>query len=96
MEFQRRAKIGSDVVRRLVKITRAGGLSDEKLYMDPLVMAISTGTENGNIALETCRNIKTNSLKSILHADYPIFLWHAATGDIEPGVYGTDITGRDG
>ncbi len=48
-----------NVVRRLVKITRTAGLSDEKLYIDPLVMAIATGTENGNIALETCRNIKT-------------------------------------
>jgi cobalamin-dependent methionine synthase I len=50
------------VVRRLLEMTRAAGLSDEKLYIDPLVMAISTGTENGNIALETCRNIKKEFL----------------------------------
>jgi len=47
-----------DIVRRLVEMTRNGGLLDEKLYVDPLVMAISTGTENGNITLETCRKIK--------------------------------------
>jgi 5-methyltetrahydrofolate corrinoid/iron sulfur protein methyltransferase len=47
-----------NVVRRLVEMTRAGGLPDEKLYVDPLVMAISTGTENGNITLETCRKLK--------------------------------------
>jgi 5-methyltetrahydrofolate--homocysteine methyltransferase len=47
-----------EIVRRLVELTRKGGLSDEKLYVDPLIMAISTGTENGNIALETCRKIK--------------------------------------
>jgi 5-methyltetrahydrofolate--homocysteine methyltransferase len=47
-----------DIVRRLVEMTRNGGLPDEKLYVDPLVMAIATGTENGNITLETCRKIK--------------------------------------
>lgn len=46
------------VVRRLIEMTRNGGLPDEKLYVDPLVMAISTGTENGNITLETCRKIR--------------------------------------
>lgn len=46
-----------DIVRRLVEMTRKGGLPDEKLFVDPLVMAISTGIENGNITLETCRKI---------------------------------------
>lgn len=46
------------VVRKLVAMTRSRGLPDEKLYVDPLVMAISTGTENGNITLETCRRIR--------------------------------------
>lgn len=46
------------VVRRLVEMTRKGGLPDEKLFVDPLVMAIATGVENGNITLETCRKIK--------------------------------------
>jgi len=26
--------------------------------VDPLVMAISTGTENGNVSLETCRKVR--------------------------------------
>lgn len=47
-----------DIVRRLVTLTREAGLPDEKLFIDPLVMAISTGTENGNITLETCRAIR--------------------------------------
>ena len=47
-----------DILRRLVEMTRSGGLPDEKLYVDPLVMAISTGTDNGNITLETCRKVK--------------------------------------
>jgi 5-methyltetrahydrofolate corrinoid/iron sulfur protein methyltransferase len=46
------------IVRRLVEMTRGGGLQDEKLYVDPLVMAIATGTENGNVTLDTCRKIK--------------------------------------
>jgi 5-methyltetrahydrofolate--homocysteine methyltransferase len=46
------------VVRRLVEMTRKAGLSDSKLFVDPLVMAISTGIDNGNITLETCRGIK--------------------------------------
>ena len=46
------------VVRRLVEMTRQGGLPDEKLYVDPLVMAISTGIENGAITLETCRKVR--------------------------------------
>ncbi len=47
-----------DIVRRLVTMTREGGLPDEKLFIDPLVMAISTGTDNGNITLETTRKIR--------------------------------------
>jgi 5-methyltetrahydrofolate--homocysteine methyltransferase len=47
-----------EVVKRLVEMTRSGGLRDDKLYVDPLVMAISTGTENGNVTLDTCRKIK--------------------------------------
>ncbi len=47
-----------EIVRRLVAMTRAGGLPDEKLFIDPLVMAIATGIENGKTTLETCRNIR--------------------------------------
>jgi 5-methyltetrahydrofolate corrinoid/iron sulfur protein methyltransferase len=46
-----------DIIGRLVEMTRKGGLPDEKLYVDPLAMAISTGIENGNVTLETCRKI---------------------------------------
>lgn len=47
-----------EIVRRLTAMTREGGLPDEKLFIDPLVMAIATGTENGNVTLETCRKIR--------------------------------------
>jgi len=46
------------ILRRLVEMTRNGGLADRKLYVDPLVMTISTGDQNGNVTLETCRKIK--------------------------------------
>jgi 5-methyltetrahydrofolate corrinoid/iron sulfur protein methyltransferase len=46
------------IVRELVEKTRNGGLPDEKLFVDPLAMAISTGIENGNVTLETCRKIR--------------------------------------
>lgn len=46
------------VVRRLMDRTRDAGLPDEKVYIDPLVMAISTNTEAGVIALETMRAVR--------------------------------------
>ena len=86
-----------NVVRRLVEMTRAGGLPDEKLYVDPLVMAISTGTENGNITLETCRNIKDEFPKIHLTCGLSnISFGMPLTGDIEPGVHGPGITGGHG
>jgi 5-methyltetrahydrofolate--homocysteine methyltransferase len=47
-----------EIVCRLIALTRGGGLPDEKLFIDPLAMAIATGTENGNVTLETCRKIR--------------------------------------
>ena len=50
------------VVRRLFEATRAAGLSDEKVYVDPLVMTIATNTECGVITLDTIRAV---------HAEFP-------------------------
>jgi 5-methyltetrahydrofolate--homocysteine methyltransferase len=45
-----------NIIDQLVRATRAPGIDDEKLYIDPLVMAISTGDGAGTIACETmCR-----------------------------------------
>lgn len=46
------------IIGRLIQMTRNGGLADEKLYIDPLIMTISTDTQNGNVALETMRRVK--------------------------------------
>ena len=46
------------VIRSLMDRTRSAGLADEKVYVDPLVMAISTNTEAGTIALQTMRAVR--------------------------------------
>lgn len=46
------------VVRRLIGMTREGGLPDNKLYIDPLVTALSTDVNSGNISFETIVQIK--------------------------------------
>jgi 5-methyltetrahydrofolate corrinoid/iron sulfur protein methyltransferase len=50
------------IVDRLVSLAKAGGLIEEKLYIDPLVTAISTGTGNALITFETIR---------MIHSAYP-------------------------
>ena len=47
-----------EIVRRLVGLCREQGLSDEMLFIDPLVMTISTNTQAALTTLETIRAIK--------------------------------------
>lgn len=47
-----------DIVRRLVEMCREKGLSDGMLYIDPLVLTISTDTQGGVVTLETMRAVK--------------------------------------
>ena len=46
------------IIRRLISETRAIGISDERVYIDPLVLSIATDTESGKVALNTMRAIK--------------------------------------
>ncbi|HEY4688381.1 MAG TPA: dihydropteroate synthase [Anaerolineae bacterium] len=46
------------VVRRLFEATRAAGVPDEKVYVDPLVMTIATNTNCGLITLDTIRAVR--------------------------------------
>jgi 5-methyltetrahydrofolate corrinoid/iron sulfur protein methyltransferase len=46
------------VIRRLVGLTRAAGIADGKVYVDPLVMTISTNVQSANIAIATMRAVK--------------------------------------
>jgi 5-methyltetrahydrofolate--homocysteine methyltransferase len=47
-----------NVVKRIFNATREAGISDEKMYVDPLIMTIATVTQAGLIALESMREIK--------------------------------------
>ena len=56
------------VIRRLMDRTRNAGVPDEKVYIDPLVMTLSTNTESGVIALETMRAVGAEFPKAHLCA----------------------------
>ena len=47
-----------DIIGRLINATRQAGIADHKLYIDPLIMAISTGDDAGFIACETMRRVR--------------------------------------
>lgn len=47
-----------EIVDRLVSLAKDGGLSESQLFVDPLVTAISTGTENALITYETIQKIR--------------------------------------
>lgn len=46
------------VVHRLIGETRGVGIPDEHVYVDPLIIAVSTGDEQGAIALEVMRRVR--------------------------------------
>lgn len=47
------------VIRRLVRLTRDAGIPDPKVYVDPLVMTISTNVQSATIALDTMRAVRS-------------------------------------
>lgn len=44
-----------EIIEKIIEITDKAGIPHGKIYIDPLVMAVATNTESGNIALETIR-----------------------------------------
>ncbi|MGE5249955.1 MAG: dihydropteroate synthase, partial [Bacteroidota bacterium] len=54
-DVQGRVNVAHDILER----TRQAGLPDEKVYIDPLAMAIATQTESALIALETMRVLRS-------------------------------------
>ena len=46
-----------EIIRRLVSMTREGGLPDNHLYIDPVITTLSTGIESGNRTFRTIRAI---------------------------------------
>ena len=47
-----------EVITKIIKETRALGIPDSNLYIDPLAMTISTNAQSGLIAFETMRCVK--------------------------------------
>jgi 5-methyltetrahydrofolate--homocysteine methyltransferase len=47
-----------NIIDRLVAATRESGIADNMLFIDPLIMAISTGDDAGIIACETMRRVR--------------------------------------
>ena len=47
-----------EIVDKLVSMARAGGLREDQLFVDPLVTAISTGTENAKTTYATIAAVK--------------------------------------
>jgi cobalamin-dependent methionine synthase I len=47
-----------EVIHKIVAETRACGIPDSNLYIDPLAMTISTNTQSAMIAFETMRQVK--------------------------------------
>jgi 5-methyltetrahydrofolate--homocysteine methyltransferase len=47
-----------NIIRKLVGLAVEGGLSPAQLFIDPLVTAISTGTDHALITFQTIRDIR--------------------------------------
>jgi 5-methyltetrahydrofolate--homocysteine methyltransferase len=48
-----------EVGRRIIERSRQAGLPDDKIYVDPLAMAISTRTEGGLLAVDTLHALRS-------------------------------------
>ncbi len=47
-----------EVVRKVMDATRAAGVPDEHVYVDPLAMTIATNTDSARITLDTLRAVR--------------------------------------
>jgi len=47
-----------DVLERIFKATREAGIADDKVFIDPLIMAVATDQKAGLIAFESIRTIR--------------------------------------
>jgi 5-methyltetrahydrofolate--homocysteine methyltransferase len=48
-----------EIISKIVKLTRKGGLSDGNLYIDPLIISLGTNQDSGLNAFAAIRSIKT-------------------------------------
>jgi 5-methyltetrahydrofolate--homocysteine methyltransferase len=47
-----------EIVRNLIGLCKDSGIGEEKLYVDPLVLSISTGNHYGRVTLDTMTSVK--------------------------------------
>jgi 5-methyltetrahydrofolate--homocysteine methyltransferase len=66
-----------EVVHKVLEVTRAAGIPDEKIFIDPLVMTISTNIQSGLIFFDTLRAVR---------ADYPHVHLNAGLSNISFGL----------
>lgn len=47
-----------EIAEKLVEDLSKAGVRQDKIFLDPLVLPLSTGTQNGNVVLETIRQLR--------------------------------------
>jgi cobalamin-dependent methionine synthase I len=65
------------VVHKVMEATRAAGVPDERVYIDPLVMTVGTNVQSGPVFLDTLRTV---------HAAYPEAHFTAGLSNISFGL----------
>jgi 5-methyltetrahydrofolate--homocysteine methyltransferase len=49
------------IIQELLEATRQAGIPDKHMYIDPLVMALSTNTQSGEVFFDTIRTIRKDA-----------------------------------
>ncbi|MBN1698152.1 MAG: methyltetrahydrofolate cobalamin methyltransferase [Spirochaetales bacterium] len=65
------------IVQKVVSATRSSGIPDQQIYIDPLVMALSTNIESVNVFIETLKAVR---------AEYPDIHFTAGLSNISFGL----------
>ena len=66
-----------DIIRKVMAATRAAGVADSKVYVDPLVMTIATNIQSANVFFETI---------SALHEAFPEIHFTSGLSNISFGL----------
>jgi 5-methyltetrahydrofolate corrinoid/iron sulfur protein methyltransferase len=74
-----------DVIRRLVAATRKAGIPDDRVYVDPLVMTISTNVQSANVAIATMRAVR---------AEYPTVHMTSGLSNVSFGLPSRGLVNR--
>lgn len=55
-----------EIIRRILNQTRARGVPDEKMYIDPLVLTLGTDWKSGKVAIDTMQAVRSEFPKTHL------------------------------